>query len=117
MQLNSNNIVDSGHNANGYWRKYGDGTLEMWNDTYIGKINISSPDNWNYYDGKFNIALPTKSLSVVTPIVTARGVCAPWATVPENGLGTELFQVWIYSSSTSKNIDIWVSWHAFGTWK
>lgn len=115
--LNSNNIVDSGHNANGYWRKYGDGTLEMWNDTYIGKINISSPDNWNYYDGKFNIALPAKSLSAVTPIVTARGVCAPWATVPENGLGTELFQVWIYSSSTSKNIDIWVSWHAFGTWK
>ena len=109
--------MDSGHNANGYWRKYGDGTLEMWNDTYIGKINISSLDNWNYYDGKFNIALPAKSLSAVTPIVTARGVCAPWATVPENGLGTELFQVWIYSSSTSKNIDIWVSWHAFGTWK
>ena len=109
--------MNSDHNDNGYWRKYGDGTLEMWNDTYIGKINISSPDNWNYYAGKFNIALHVKSLSFVTPIVTARGGCAPWAIVPETGLGTELFQVWIYSSSTSKNIDIWVSWHAFGTWK
>ena len=116
-ELNSNNIVDSGHNDNGYWRKYGDGTLEMWNDTYIGNIDISFPDSWNYYSGKFNIALPVKSLSFVTPIVTARGRCAPWAIVPDNGVGIELFQVWIYSSSVSKNVPIWVSWHAFGTWK
>lgn len=116
-ELNSNNIVDSGHNDNGYWRKYGDGTLEMWNNTYIGNIDISSPDNWNYYAGKFNIALPVKSLSFVTPIVTARGGCAPWAIVPGDGIGIDLFQVWIYSSSVSKNVPIWVSWHAFGTWK
>ena len=115
--LNSNNIVDSGHNANGYWRKYGDGTLEMWNNTYIGRIDISTADNWNYYAGKFNIVFPVKPLTIAFPTVTARGACAPWASVPENGLGAELFQVWIYSSNTAKNVDIWVSWHAFGAWK
>lgn len=116
-ELNSNNIVDSGHNANGYWRKYGDGTLEMWNNTYIGRIDISTADNWNYYAGKFNIVFPVKPLTIAFPTVTARGACAPWASVPENGLGAELFQVWIYSSNRAKNVDIWVSWHAFGAWK
>lgn len=116
--LNSNNIVESGHNDNGYWRKYGDGTLEMWNDTYIGSINITTPDNRNYYGGgKHNIQLPMRSLTYVCPIVTARGSCAPWASVPDNGIGNELFQVWIYASTSSPNSWIWLSWRAFGTWK
>lgn len=116
--LNSNNIVESGHNDNGYWRKYGDGTLEMWNDTHIGSINITTPDNWNYYTGgKLNIQLPVKSLINVFPIATARGAAAPWVSIPDIGLGKELFQVWIYASSSSTNSDVWVSWRCFGTWK
>ena len=114
----SNNIVESGHNDNGYWRKYGDGTLEMWNNTYIGSIDITTPDNWNYYGGgKHDIQLPMRSLSYVDLIVTARGACAPWASVPDTGLGKELFQVWIYASTSSPNSSIWLTWHAFGTWK
>lgn len=110
--------MESGHNDNGYWRKYGDGTLEMWNDTYIGSINITTPDNWNYYvGGKLNIQLPVKSLTNVLPIATARGAAAPWVSIPDTGLGNELFQVWIYASTSSPNSDVWVSWRCFGTWK
>ena len=116
--LNSNNIIKSGHNDNGYWRKYGDGTLEMWNDTYIGSINITTPDNWNYYTGgSINIQLPVKSLTNVLPIATARGAAAPWASIPGPGLGDEKFLIWIYASTSSPNSDVWVSWRCFGTWK
>ena len=116
--LNSNNIIKSGHNDNGYWRKYGDGTLEMWNDTYIGSINITTPDNWNYYTGgSLNIQLPVKSLTNVLPIATARGAAAPWASIPGAGLGDEKFLIWIYASTSSPNSDVWVSWRCFGTWK
>lgn len=117
-ELNSNNIVESGHNDNGYWRKYGDGTLEMWNDTYIGSIDITTPDNWNYYGGgQHTIQLPMSSLSYVYLTVTARGACAPWASVSDNGLGKDVFKAWIYASSSSPSSRIWLSWHAFGTWK
>lgn len=110
--------MESGHNDNGYWRKYGDGTLEMWNDKRVGTINITTPDNWNYYNGGvINILTPVESVGYVLPIVSARGACGPWASAPATGLGTDRFQVWIYASSSSPTQDIWVTWHAFGRWK
>lgn len=116
--LNSNNIVESGHNDNGYWRKYGDGTLEMWDDTLISGVNINSQDGWNYYaSGPKTIMMPVKSLTYVMPVVTARGECAPWVSVPGAGLGTDRFLAWIYASTSNDNVNVWLSWRCFGTWK
>ena len=50
-ELNSNSIIKSGHNDNGYYRKYADGTLEMWGSKRFDNINMQTPDNWNYYCG------------------------------------------------------------------
>lgn len=117
-ELNSNNIVESGHNDNGYWRKYGDGTLEMWDDTLISGVNINSQDGWNYYaSGSKTIMMPVKSLTYVMPVVTARGECAPWVSVPGAGLGTDRFLAWIYASTSNDNVNVWLSWRCFGTWK
>lgn len=116
--LNSNNIIESGHNDNGYWRKYGDGTLEMWDDTLISGVNINSQDGWNYYaSGSKTIMMPVKSLTYVMPVVTARGECAPWVSVPGAGLGTDRFLAWIYASTSNANVNVWLSWRCFGTWK
>lgn len=61
-ELNSNSIIESGHNDNGYYRKYADGTLEMWGSKRFENINIQTPDNCNYYcGGKVNIDLPIES--------------------------------------------------------
>ena len=117
-ELNSNSIIESGHNDNGYYRKYADGTLEMWGSKRFENINMQSPDNWNYYcGGKVNIDLPIESKTWVLVTATAAGSCAPWISIPPNGLGTVLFQAWIYSSNKSASETITIFWHCFGTWK
>lgn len=117
-ELNSNSIIKSGHNDNGYYRKYADGTLEMWGSKRFENINMQTPDNWNYYcGGKVNIDLPIESKTWVLVTATAAGSCAPWISIPPNGLGTVLFQAWIYSSNKSASETITIFWHCFGTWK
>ena len=116
--LNSNSIIKSGHNDNGYYRKYADGTLEMWGSKRFDNINMQTPDNWNYYcGGRVNVPLPMESKTWVSVIATAAGSCAPWISIPQNGLGTELFQAWIYSSNKSASETITIFWRCFGTWK
>lgn len=117
-ELNSNSIIESGHNDNGYYRKYADGTLEMWGSKRFENINMQTPDNWNYYSGgKVNIDLPIESKTWVLVTATAAGSCAPWISIPQNGLGTVLFQAWIYSSNKFASETITIFWHCFGTWK
>lgn len=117
-ELNSNNIVESGHNEHGYWRKYGDGTLEMWGTTQFSGVNINSQDGWNYYSsGSKTIMMPTRSLTYVQPTATARGGCAPWASIPDTGPGYDRFLVWIYASTSNLNVNVWIIWRCFGTWK
>lgn len=117
-ELNSNSIIKSGHNDNGYYRKYADGTLEMWGSKRFDNINMQTPDNWNYYcGGRVNVPLPMESKTWVSVIATAAGSCAPWISIPQNGLGTDLFQAWIYSSNKSVSETITIFWRCFGTWK
>ena len=117
-ELNSNSIIESGHNDNGYYRKYADGTLEMWGSKRFEDINMQTPDNWNYYSGgKVNVPLPMESKTWVSVIATAAGSCAPWISIPLNGFGTKLFQAWIYSSNKSASETITIFWRCFGTWK
>lgn len=117
-ELNSNSIIKSGHNDNGYYRKYADGTLEMWGSKRFDNINMQTPDNWNYYcGGRVNVPLPMESKTWVSVIATAAGSCAPWISIPQNGLGTGLFQAWIYSSNKSASETITIFWRCFGTWK
>ena len=117
-ELNSNSIIKSGHNDNGYYRKYADGTLEMWGSKRFDNINMQTPDNWNYYcGGRVNVPLPMESKTWVSVMATAAGSCAPWISIPQNGLGTELFQAWIYSSNKSASETITIFWRCFGTWK
>ena len=117
-ELNSNSIIKSGHNDNGYYRKYADGTLEMWGSKRFDNINMQTPDNCNYYcGGRVNVPLPMESKTWVSVTATAAGSCAPWISIPQNGIGTDLFQAWIYSSNKSASETITIFWRCFGTWK
>ena len=117
-ELNSNSIIKSGHNDNGYYRKYADGTLEMWGSKRFDNINMQTPDNYNYYcGGRVNVPLPMESKTWVSVTATAAGPCAPWISIPQNGIGTDLFQAWIYSSNKSASETITIFWRCFGTWK
>ena len=90
----------------------------MWDDTLISGVNINSQDGWNYYaSGSKTIMMPVKSLTYVMPVVTARAACAPWASIPDSGIGYDRFLVWLYSSTLNTGVDVWVTWRCFGTWK
>lgn len=90
----------------------------MWGSKRFENINMQTPDNWNYYcGGRVNIDLPIESKTWVLVTATAAGLCAPWISIPPNGLGTVLFQAWIYSSNKSASETITIFWHCFGTWK
>ena len=90
----------------------------MWGSKRFDNINMQTPDNWNYYcGGRVNVPLPMESKTWVSVIATAAGSCAPWISIPQNGLGTGLFQAWIYSSNKSASETITIFWRCFGTWK
>lgn len=109
--------MESGHNDNGYWRKYGDGTLEMWGNTQFQNINCNNKDNWAYYSNAVTVLMPQTSKSLVTPVCTARGANAPWFSIKDTGLSYNSFIGWFYTESSTSNDYIWLSWHCFGTWK
>ena len=90
----------------------------MWGSKRFDNINMQTPDNWNYYcGGRVNVPLPMESKTWVSVIATAAGSCAPWISIPQDGLGTVLFQAWIYSSNKSASETITIFWRCFGTWK
>ena len=90
----------------------------MWGSKRFDNINMQTPDNCNYYcGGRVNVPLPMESKTWVSVTATAAGSCAPWISIPQNGLGTDLFQAWIYSSNKSASETITIFWRCFGTWK
>lgn len=117
-QLNKNiAIVDSGSNAKGHYRKYSDGTLEMWGEAAFADVNINNPDNWNYYANQLTVNLPCASVTIPKITGIVRNDKGAWLTIPGTGLRYDSFIAWIYASSSSTGQNVWIMWNAFGTWK
>ena len=75
----------------------------MWGSKRFDNINIQTPDNWNYYcGGKVNVPLPMESKTWVSVTATAAGSCAPWISIPLNGL-PRIFTVVISLTSQQSN--------------
>ena len=117
-ELNRNiKIVESGSNSNGNYRKYSDGTLEMWGEVAFTNIAINNKDNWNYYSNQLTVNLPCASVTLPRITGTIRNDSGAWLSIPGTGLGYDFFKAWAYASSSVTSQYIWIMWHAFGTWK
>ncbi|MDY2752559.1 MAG: hypothetical protein SOV22_03025 [Blautia obeum] len=117
-ELNRNiKIVESGSNSNGNYRKYSDGTIEMWGEAAFANIAINNKDNWNYYSNQLTVNLPCASVSIPKITGTVRNDSGAWLSIPGRGLGYDLFRAWVYASSPITSQNVWIAWHAFGTWK
>lgn len=116
-ELNSNYIIEEGSNDNGHWRKWSNGTLDMWGIYSFSSATINQAVGAIYYSNAYLITLPFPSLSRVTGIsysVISSGSC--WATGASNGdhinnLGWRLESGIQYSASGG------LSWRCTGTWK
>lgn len=115
--LNGKSIIESGKNNNGYYRKYADGTLEMWGDTKI-KFTFAG-DKWGndfYISRQRKVTFPVPSLieAIVNINAWNNSICfVNLSTLANNR--TE-FAVYIVKGSGA-DYDSSVYWHAFGTWK
>ena len=117
-EINRNiKIVESGSNSNGNYRKYSDGTIEMWGEAAFANIAINNKDNWNYYSNQLTVNLPCASVSIPKITGTVRNDSGAWLSIPGRGLGYDLFRAWVYASSPVTSQNVWIVWHAFGTWK
>lgn len=108
-ELNGKSIIDSGSNDNGYYRKYADGTLEMWGTSEeIGSdgyatVELPQPFFDTYYRIYANqIYHPSTPVSVVSVQVQTKQSLHIYAREPN---GTMPAQGCRYS------------WFCVGTWK
>ena len=117
-EINRNiKIVESGSNSNGNYRKYSDGTIEMWGEAAFANIAINNKDNWNYYSNQLTVNLPCASVALPRITGTIRNDSGAWLSIPGTGLGHDFFKAWAYASSPVTSQNVWIVWHAFGTWK
>lgn len=115
--LNGKSIIESGKNNNGYYRKYADGTLEMWGDTKI-KFTFAG-DKWGndfYISRQRKVTFPVPSLieAIVNINAWNNSICfVNLSTLANNRTEFAVYMV----KGSGADYDSSVYWHAFGTWK
>lgn len=115
--LNGKSIIESDKNNNGYYRKYADGTLEMWGDTKI-KFTFAG-DKWGndfYISRQRKVTFPVPSLTEAIVNINAwnNSICfVNLSTLANNRTEFAVYMV----KGSGADYDSSVYWHAFGTWK
>lgn len=115
--LNGKSIIESGSNNNGYYRKYADGTLEMWGNIEI-KFTFAG-DKWGndfYISRQRKITFPIPSLTeaIVNTNAWNNSICfVNLSTLANNKTEFVVYMV----KGSGADYDSLVCWHAFGTWK
>lgn len=115
--LNGKSIIESGSNNNGYYRKYADGTLEMWGNIEI-KFTFAG-DKWGndfYISRQRKVTFPVPSLTEAIVNINAwnNSICfVNLSTLANNRTEFAVYMV----KGSGADYDSSVYWHAFGTWK
>ena len=117
-ELNGKSIVESGSNANGNWRKWADGTLEMWGSASFEYFCRTAVGNL-WHSTEVTIPFPQASKTDVTIQVgkADANINATWPSVSDSHPKTscKIFMLSGYNMTTSRTA--YVHWHAFGTWE
>ena len=107
-------IVEQETNSNGTYRKWSDGTLEMWGLSHFDNISINNKWGVLYNSVMQFINLPiisTGDLKGITGVFTSPS--AAWASYANS---TERLAFWLIAPSTV-TVTGNIRWHCFGTWK
>ena len=119
VKLN-NSTFEYGSNTNGFYRKYGDGTLEMWGTktlSYTSSLWIGTLSNSGFqYSTNFNITLPVTALNTATHVqLTVESPDVSWASIA--AISTTNISYKLICPEPDKMYEAKIHWTAFGRWK
>ena len=116
-QLNDNYIVEEGENDNGHYRKWSNGTLEMWGG-YRGTFSIPSGNVQGniYYSANRTIPFPIESKTSARIVATVYSNGIQWLKISTSNTNKTGFDV-VIMQPTGANPTANVNWSAIGTWK
>jgi len=114
-ELNSNRIIEIGKNSKGCYRKYADGTLEMWGNIVKTVTTVSLG---NAYSAAGTISLPVESLTYVTGITfECRHNGSFWMSGTTGGDNRTNIGYRVYALNAYTAFKLSMDFRCFGTWK
>ena len=115
-QLNANYIIEEDENDNGHYRKWSNGTLEMWGRTISANVWIENGSAAPYYSNIIDIAFPIESTTYASVNIDVYSTGVVWAA---GASGNRKISAEFRVASVSKltNFGISYDWRATGTWK
>ncbi len=114
-ELIRNLIIESGSNDNGHYRKYADGTLEMWGH-FTKTVAINGNNTTPYFSESQEITFPVTSLTGATVNVDVASTGSIWSAIIHSGNKTST-SFRLFGGVRYPSVDVAISWHATGTWK
>ena len=116
-KLGKNYIVEEGSNSNGKYRKWSDGTLEMWNSGNA-TCAIGTAAGSMYMSQEFILTFPVASKTACYPVLSIIAEGAIWgsASSSANSYRTS-FRYRLMSATVWSLASFSFSYYARGTWK
>lgn len=113
----SDYVIEDGKNANGYYRKWNSGKLEMWNSSNA-TCAIGTAAGSMYSSPEFTLTFPTESKTSCLPVFGVIAGGAIWGSVSgsANSFKTS-FKYHLFSATLWNLASFSYAYYAVGTWK
>lgn len=116
-RLSANAIVEEGKNSNGYYRKWNNGTLEMWGSQSITRATVNQSSGGVYHSDNYTFSLPYISLTNVNGVsLLFRSNAGVWATQSTGGDLKKTLGYWVFGG-TNTTVSGSLNFRCTGTWK
>lgn len=116
-ELNSKTIVDSGANANGYYRKYADGTMECWTRT-TADIAIDTVYGLGWYNGYYTWTFPEPFIDDSAVVTCSHFRTSSNASLPGISVVNKKVASLFVLDATKRELNTYdISIRAIGRWK
>lgn len=108
-------IVEQGSNSNGNYRKWSDGTLEMWGRfETLASTNLSA--NGINYSIVYYHYLPVESVAKGIVFFTTENNGLLWLSGTTAESNKTRFSYRVYALANYSNLNIVIDWHCVGRW-
>lgn len=116
-QLSANAIVEEGKNSNGYYRKWNNGTMEMWGSQSITRATVNQSAGGVYHSDNYTFSLPYTSLTNVSGVsLNFRSNAGVWAAQSTGGDLKKTLGYWVFGG-TNTTVSGSLNFRCTGTWK
>lgn len=116
-QLNANYIVEENRNSNGYYRKWNNGTLEMWGSQSVTRATVNQGAGGVYHSDNYTFSLPYTSLTNVSGVsLLFRSNAGVWAAQSTGGDLKKTLGYWVFGGANT-TVSGSLNFRCTGTWK